>query len=119
MPEGGVSAVLRIVFSVAAVFAFLFFLRYHLLRGMGRRVSDQAALLRVREQVHLGPRARLLLVELADRFFLVAMSEDAINMTEILEFKVPEPPTTGELASPSFSRQLQEILTSFRQGGKR
>jgi len=117
MPESGFASGLRIIFSIGAVFALLFLFRYFLLQGGVRGGSETKALLRVREQIALGPRARLMLIEIADRFFLVVMNGDAISTTELQGFHMPERPAKGESAYPSFAKQLQDILTSFKQGG--
>lgn len=109
---------MRTVVSLAVVLGLLFILRSYLLRGVGGGVQRTAAQLRVREQVMLGPRARVVLLDVAERTYLLGVSEQAVTMTELKDFSSPAAPTT-EPANPSFATHLQDIMTMLRQGGKR
>jgi len=104
--------------SLGFVLGLLFVLRYYLLRGVRGRVLRRTAQLRVREQVILGPRTRVVLLDVAERTFLVGLSEQALTMTELKDFAAP-PDEVTEPANSSFAAHLQDVLTMLRQGGKR
>jgi len=119
LPAGDFFGVLvNTVSSLALVLGLLFLLRYYLLRGVGGSVPRRAAQLRVREQLMLGPRARVVLLDVAERTYLVGMSEQAVTMVELKDLAAPSgealPPT-----SSTFATHLQDMLTKLRQGGKR
>lgn len=119
MPAGDFFGdLVRTVSSLALVLGLLFLLRYYLLRGVGSSVPRTTAQLRVREQLMLGPRARVVLLDVAERTYLVGMSEQAVTMVELKDLAAPSgealPPT-----SATFATHLQDVLTMLRQGGKR
>ena len=119
MPAGNFfGTLLQTVFSLGVVLGLLFLLRYYLLRGLGGGVRRTTAQLRVREQVMLGPRARVVLLDVAERTYLLGVTDQSLTMTELKDFASPEA-TIMEPAGPSFATHLQDMLTKLRQGGKR
>ncbi|MBT9135717.1 MAG: hypothetical protein DDT34_00782 [Firmicutes bacterium] len=119
MPEGNWFGELsRILFSIAVVFALLFGLRYLLLRSNGKRRPQNKSLLFVREQLHLGPRSRILLLEVAGRAYLVAMSDQAVSMKEVPNLTALPVLTDEESAPIPFAKELHDMIKFLRQGGK-
>lgn len=110
MPEGSFyGALLRLVVSLAVVFGLLFALRYYLLQ---RAPAIKAqGLMRVRERVMLGPRSQAVILEVADRSYLVCTTDNAVSVTELST--LPPAELQGD-EPPSFAEQLRDALTLFR-----
>jgi len=119
LPAGDfLGTLLQTVFSLGVVLGLLFLLRYYLLRGVVGGVRRTKAQLRVREQVMLGPRARVVLLDVAERTYLLGVTDQSLTMTELKDFAWPEV-ATMEPVDTSFATHLQDMLTKLRQGGKR
>lgn len=119
MPAGDfLGTLLRTMFSLGVVLGLLFLLRYYLLRSVGGSVRRATAQLKVREQIMLGPRARVVLLDVAERTYLLGVTDQSLTMTELKDFPRPEA-AIMEPVDTSFATHLQDMLTKLRQGGKR
>lgn len=75
-------------------------------------------MLRVREQLHLSPRSRILLLEVAERAYLVAMSDQAVSMKEVPNLTALPVLTDEESPPIPFAKELHDMIKFLRQGGK-
>ena len=108
MGEGSFyGSLLRMVLSLVVVFGLLFALRYYVLRKVP--VSKAQGIMRVRERVGLGPRSQAVVLDVAEKSYLVCMSDNAVSVTELPV--LPQPEDYQGIEQRSFTDQLKEALT--------
>jgi len=103
------SSLLRMIASLVVVFGALFALRFYVLRKVP--TTKAQGLLRLRERIPLGPRSQAVILDVADKSYLVCMSEHAINLTELPQLTAADS-QGNEL--PPFSSQLRDALTILK-----
>lgn len=112
MGEGSFyGSLLRMVLSLVFVFGALFALRYYMLRKVP--VYRVQGVMRVRERVGLGPRSQAVILDVAEKSYLVCMSENAVSVTELQALPL-QPEDYQGIERQSFTDQLKEALTLLK-----
>lgn len=111
MGEGSFyGSLLRMVLSIVVVFGALFALRYYVLRKVP--VNRAQGVMRVRDRVGLGPRSQAVILDVAEKSYLVCLSDNAVSVTELDALPLPTDPQGIEQLS--FTHQLKEALTLLK-----
>lgn len=104
-------SLLRMVLSLVVVFGALFALRYYVLRR--GPINRAQGIMRVRERVGLGPRSQAVVLDVAEKSYLVCMSDNAVSVTEIQPVPL-QPEDFKGIEQRSFTDQLKEALTLLK-----
>ena len=111
MGEGSFyGSLLRMLLSIVVVFGALFALRHYVLRKVP--VNRAQGVMRVRDRVGLGPRSQAVVLDVAEKSYLVCLSDNAVSVTELDALPLPADPQGIELLS--FTDQLKEALTLLK-----
>ncbi|WP_051276344.1 flagellar biosynthetic protein FliO [Desulfovirgula thermocuniculi] len=82
--------------------------------GLGRRVlAGRGRYMRIVEQLPLGPKACLTLVQVGRRYYLLAHQENALALLRELE-ELPEPLPQGGAAARPFREELAAALLRLK-----
>jgi len=111
MGEGSFyGSLLRMIVALVVVFGALFALRHYVLRKTP--VTKGRGVMRIRERVALGTRSQAIILEVAEKSYLVCMSDNAVSVTEL--HALPQLEHSQGIEQLSFTEQLKEALTLLK-----
>jgi flagellar protein FliO/FliZ len=110
MVNSGVAGQLtQLVFGLLLVLGLIFFLAWLLRRVQQAGPAGKGQVIELIGSRALGPRDRLLLVQVGNEQILLGLSPGTITALHVLKEPVPVP-STSEKATPDFAQQLLKIL---------
>ena len=113
---GGVGAQLtQLVLGLLLVLGLIFALAW-LLRRVQRAGPQQGQLIELISSRALGPRDRLVLVQVGNEQILLGLTPGRITPLHVL--KEPVPVAATEAAPPEFAQRLMELLGKDQKDGK-
>ncbi|KAF0195866.1 MAG: hypothetical protein FD169_1166 [Bacillota bacterium] len=111
MGEGSFyGSLFRMVLSLVVVFGALFALRYYVLRKVP--VNRVHSIMRVRERVGIGPRSQAVVLDVAEKSYLVCLSDNSVSVIEL--HALPQPNEPQGIEHLSFTEQLKEAVTLLK-----
>jgi flagellar protein FliO/FliZ len=111
--NGGV-LILRTILSLAVVIALVWGSLWFLKRVMSGRKSDSGAI-RVSGMAHLGPKQRIVLIDVEERRMVLGVTEQSVTLLADLG-KTPKS-KTKPASIPSKTIRFADILGSIRRRG--
>ncbi|MFJ4251200.1 flagellar protein FliO/FliZ [Pseudomonas helmanticensis] len=110
MVNSGVAGQLtQLVFGLLLVLGVIFFLAWLLRRVQQAGPAGKGQVIELIGSRALGPRDRLMLVQVGNEQILLGLSPGTITALHVLKEPVPVP-STSEKATPDFAQQLLKIL---------
>ncbi|MFI8225150.1 flagellar biosynthetic protein FliO [Pseudomonas sp. NPDC085632] len=110
MVNSGVAGQLtQLVFGLLLVLGLIFFLAWLLRRVQQAGPAGKGQVIELIGSRALGPRDRLMLVQVGNEQILLGLSPGTITALHVLKEPVPVP-STSEKATPDFAQQLLKIL---------
>ncbi|WLH37226.1 flagellar biosynthetic protein FliO [Pseudomonas sp. FP2196] len=110
MVSSGVAGQLtQLVLGLLVVLGLIFFLAWLLRRVQQAGPAGKGQVIELIGSRALGPRDRLMLVQVGNEQILLGLSPGTITALHVLKEPVPVP-TTTEKATPEFAQQLLKIL---------
>ena len=110
MVNSGVAGQLtQLVFGLLLVLGLIFFLAWLLRRVQQAGPAGKGQVIELIGSRALGPRDRLMLVQVGNEQILLGLSPGSITALHVLKEPV-EVPTAGEKATPEFAQHLLKIL---------
>lgn len=110
MVNSGVAGQLtQLVFGLLLVLGLIFFLAWLLRRVQQAGPASKGQVIELIGSRALGPRDRLMLVQVGNEQILLGLSPGTITALHVLKEPVPVP-STSEKATPDFAQQLLKIL---------
>lgn len=110
MVNSGVAGQLtQLVFGLLLVLGLIFFLAWLLRRVQQAGPAGKGQVIELIGSRALGPRDRLMLVQVGSEQILLGLSPGTITALHVLKEPVPVP-STSEKATPDFAQQLLKIL---------
>ncbi|MBS4077818.1 MULTISPECIES: flagellar biosynthetic protein FliO [Pseudomonas] len=99
----------QLVFGLLLVLGIIFFLAWLLRRVQQAGPAGKGQVIELIGSRALGPRDRLMLVQVGNEQILLGLSPGTITALHVLKEPVPVP-STSEKATPDFAQQLLKIL---------
>ncbi|MFJ2430940.1 flagellar biosynthetic protein FliO [Pseudomonas sp. NPDC087804] len=99
----------QLVFGLLLVLGIIFFLAWLLRRVQQAGPAGKGQVIELIGSRALGPRDRLMLVQVGNEQILLGLSPGTITALHVLKEPVPAP-STSEKATPDFAQQLLKIL---------
>jgi flagellar protein FliO/FliZ len=99
----------QLVFGLLLVLGLIFFLAWLLRRVQQAGPAGKGQVIELIGSRALGPRDRLMLVQVGSEQILLGLSPGSITALHVLKEPVPVPSTT-EKTTPEFAQRLLEIL---------
>ncbi len=110
MVNSGVAGQLtQLVFGLLLVLGLIFFLAWLLRRVQQAGPAGKGQVIELIGSRALGPRDRLMLVQVGNEQILLGLSPGTITALHVLKEPVPVP-SASEKATPDFAQQLLKIL---------
>ncbi len=99
----------QLVFGLLLVLGIIFFLAWLLRRVQQAGPAGKGQVIELIGSRALGPRDRLMLVQVGNEQILLGLSPGTITALHVLKEPVPVP-STSEKSTPDFAQQLLKIL---------